>query len=225
MRLIGDFLFLILFFMLIGVWLVMWIGFHLVGRRDSPAFDHCGDCAGSALVPRVDELALETAVHDRASYYRQMSILKSSFCRVHLPYALVQPSFVRADVADSASNGFTVKLAVTIQAPPQDVYQRLVHNVGDWWDPAHTFSGDAHNLSIDDKPMGCFCEKLPGGGGALHMQVINADPDKMLVFTGGLGPLQSMAVTGSMTIQLGAVRDDGTKLAVTYAVTGYCPPA
>jgi hypothetical protein len=31
MRLIGDFLFLILFFMLIGVWLVMWIGFHLVG--------------------------------------------------------------------------------------------------------------------------------------------------------------------------------------------------
>jgi hypothetical protein len=31
MRLISDFLFLILFFMLIGVWLVMWIGFHLVG--------------------------------------------------------------------------------------------------------------------------------------------------------------------------------------------------
>jgi hypothetical protein len=31
MRLIGDFLFLILFFMLLGVWLVMWVGFHLVG--------------------------------------------------------------------------------------------------------------------------------------------------------------------------------------------------
>lgn len=31
MRLIGDFLFLILFFMLIGVWLVMWIGLHLAG--------------------------------------------------------------------------------------------------------------------------------------------------------------------------------------------------
>jgi len=31
MRLIGDFLFLILFLMLIGVWLMMWIGFHLVG--------------------------------------------------------------------------------------------------------------------------------------------------------------------------------------------------
>lgn len=31
MRLIGDFLFLILFFMLIGVWLVMWIGLHVAG--------------------------------------------------------------------------------------------------------------------------------------------------------------------------------------------------
>ena len=31
MRLIGDFLFLILFFMLIGVWLVMWIGLHIAG--------------------------------------------------------------------------------------------------------------------------------------------------------------------------------------------------
>ena len=31
MRFIGDFLFLILFFMLIGFWLVMWIGFHIVG--------------------------------------------------------------------------------------------------------------------------------------------------------------------------------------------------
>ncbi|MGD0130434.1 MAG: hypothetical protein ABSE57_00245 [Bryobacteraceae bacterium] len=31
LRLIGDFLFLILFFMLIGVWLVMWIGLHVAG--------------------------------------------------------------------------------------------------------------------------------------------------------------------------------------------------
>ncbi len=31
MRLISDFLFLILFFILIGVWLVMWIGFHIAG--------------------------------------------------------------------------------------------------------------------------------------------------------------------------------------------------
>jgi hypothetical protein len=31
MRVISDFLFLILFFLLIGVWLLMWIGLHLAG--------------------------------------------------------------------------------------------------------------------------------------------------------------------------------------------------
>ncbi len=137
--------------------------------------------------------------------------------------ALLAPGFVRADVADSAANGFTVKLVVTIAAPPQVVYQRLVHNIGDWWDPAHTFSGDARNLSIDDKPMGCFCEKLPHGGGVRHLEVVNVDPEKVLVLTGGLGPLQAMAVSGSMTIQLAPLRDDGTKVAVTYAVAGYSP--
>ena len=54
------------------------------------------------------------------------------------------------------------------------------------------------------------------------MEVVYADPNKTLVLTGGLGPLQSMAVTGSMTIQLAAA-GEGTKLAVVYAVTGYMP--
>ncbi len=31
MRFIGDFFFLMLFFVLIGVWLVMWIGLHIAG--------------------------------------------------------------------------------------------------------------------------------------------------------------------------------------------------
>ena len=69
-----------------------------------------------------------------------------------------------ADVLDSAANGFTVKTTLTIQATPEDVYKRLVHDVGEWWNPQHTFSGDAHNLSIDDKADGCFCEKLANGG-------------------------------------------------------------
>jgi uncharacterized protein YndB with AHSA1/START domain len=151
-----------------------------------------------------------------------MSIFRCTAFLGSLAIGLLAPALVRADVTDSAPNGFTVKLAIAIQAPPQEVYSRLVHNVGDWWDPMHTFSGDAHNLSIDDKPMGCFCEKLPGGGGARHLEVVYADPGKRLVLAGGLGPLQSMAATGSMTIQL-APAGDGTKLSVVYAVTGYFP--
>src|SRR5215472_10044879 len=100
------------------------------------------------------------------------------------------PAF--ATVADLAANGFTVKVSVTIQAPPAEVYSKLLR-VGDWWDSQHTFSGSAHNLSIEDKPLGCWCEKV-GNGAVRHMQVITAIPGKSLVLSGALGPLQSMAV-------------------------------
>src|ERR1043166_8608922 len=111
---------------------------------------------------------------------------------------LISSAPLGAAVVDSAANGFTVKVTVTIQAAPDEVYQKLVRNVGEWWNPEHTFSRDAHNLSIDDKPLGCWCEKLGNNGGVRHMQVITAAPGKALVFAGGMGPLQSLAVTGSM---------------------------
>ena len=128
----------------------------------------------------------------------------------------------RAEVAGQGSGGFTVKVATLIHAGPQDVYSRLVHNIGDWWDPQHTISNDAHNLSIDDKPMGCFCEKLPAGGGVRHMQVIMVMPNKMLVMSGALGPLQKFAAIGTMTIVLEPMHSD-TRVQMIYAVGGYLP--
>jgi uncharacterized protein YndB with AHSA1/START domain len=130
------------------------------------------------------------------------------------------PTWAAAEVVDSSANGFTVKLSVTIQAPPPDVYARLLHNVGDWWNSAHTFSGDAHNLSIEEKPMGCFCEKLPGGGSVRHMEVVFLAPGKTLGLSGGLGPLQTVAAAGSMRFQISPA-EGGSKLEVTYAVGGY----
>lgn len=136
---------------------------------------------------------------------------------------LLAPALARAEVADSAATGFTVKVQVEIAAPAQIVYDRLVHNIGDWWDPVHTFSGNAHNLTFDDQPTGCFCETRPNGrGGVRHMEVVNVDYGKTLVLTGSLGPLQSLAATGSMTIQL-APAGEGTKVAVVYTVAGYLP--
>jgi uncharacterized protein YndB with AHSA1/START domain len=123
-------------------------------------------------------------------------------------------------VADSAPGGFTLKLTLPIQAPPDRVYQTLVRNIGEWWDSEHTLSGDAHNLSIEEKAMGCFCEKLPGAGGARHMEVVNFSPGKKLVMLGGLGPLQSLATTGSLTVLL-APDGNGAKMDVTYTVGGY----
>jgi uncharacterized protein YndB with AHSA1/START domain len=135
---------------------------------------------------------------------------------------LLAPAWATAEVADQSANGFTVKTTLNIEASPGDVYRKIVRNVGDWWDSSHTFSQNAHNLTIDEKPGGCFCEKLPDGGGVRHMEVINFAPGKLLVLSGALGPLQSLAATGSMTIKLSPA-DKGTKLEVSYAIVGYMP--
>ena len=115
-----------------------------------------------------------------------------------------------------------MRITLSIHGTPDDVYRRLVHNVGEWWNPAHTFSGDAHALTIDNRAPGCFCERLPNLGTARHMEVVRASPGEKLVMLGALGPLQPMAVTGAMTIDLSP--DAGsTKLVLTYAVGGYFP--
>ncbi|HXK06957.1 MAG TPA: ATPase [Verrucomicrobiae bacterium] len=125
-----------------------------------------------------------------------------------------------AAVVDSSANGFTVKITLHIQAPPAAVYQKLVRNVGDWWNPAHTFSGSARNLSIEERAMGCFCEKLADGGGVRHMEVVYLAPGKALVMTGALGPMQSLAAAGNLRVTF-TPEDGGTKFEATYAVVGY----
>ena len=135
---------------------------------------------------------------------------------------LLCPRWAHADVADSSAAGFTIKISIPIAAQPADAYRNLIRNVGDWWDSNHTFSGDAHNLSIEEKSMGCFCEKLPGGGAVRHLELVNFSPGQTLVFSGALGPLQSLAATGTMTIHF-APADAGTKLTVVYSVLGYQP--
>ena len=127
-----------------------------------------------------------------------------------------------AEVTDSSANGFTDKVTINIQAAPEEAYRKLVRNIGDWWDGSHSFSGNSHNLSIEERPGGCFCEKLPDGGGVRHMEVVNFSPGKQLVMSGGLGPLQALAATGSMTIRF-TPSDGGTKLEVVYTVGGYLP--
>ncbi|HUP05031.1 MAG TPA: SRPBCC domain-containing protein [Bryobacteraceae bacterium] len=127
-----------------------------------------------------------------------------------------------AEVLDSAPSGFTVKSTVAIQAPPDAVYGAFLRHIGEWWDSVHTFSGDARNLSIEEKPMGCFCEQLPQQGAARHMEILRLAPGKTMVLSGALGPMQTMAAAATLTIQLSAAAG-GTALEATYAVAGYSP--
>ncbi|HTR02942.1 MAG TPA: SRPBCC domain-containing protein [Thermoanaerobaculia bacterium] len=125
---------------------------------------------------------------------------------------------MRAEVVDVANNGFAVKEAVAVNADASKAWAALV-DVGKWWDPEHSYSGDGANITLDPKPGGCWCEKLPGGG-VQHMTVVFADPGKLLRVDGGLGPLQGMAVSGVLTFTLKPA-DRGTTVELTYVVGGY----
>jgi hypothetical protein len=125
-----------------------------------------------------------------------------------------------AGIIDSSFYGFTVSHEINIKAVQDSVYYYIVNDIGKWWDPEHTYSGNGANLSIQTSADGCFCEILPGGGIVRHMSVIYADPGKTLRLSGGLGPLQAMAVSGIMTFSL-KKDTSGTKLSVVYTVGGY----
>lgn len=128
--------------------------------------------------------------------------------------------YASADVVQVTPNGVLLQSDVAINATPSKVYSAIINNVGSWWSSSHTFSGDAKNLSIDARAGGCFCERLPNGGGVEHLRVVFLSPDKLIRFSGALGPLQMSAVAGSMTWEL-APTDKGTNLKFTYIFGGY----
>jgi hypothetical protein len=125
----------------------------------------------------------------------------------------------RADVVDSAANGFTIRIPIEVAVPADKAYAAIV-DVGSWWDPAHTYTGQASNLSLDTAPGGCFCEKLPNRGGVRHLTVVYADPGKTLRLSGGLGPMQDMAVAGSLNFAI-AEASGRTTIVLTYKAGGY----
>ena len=107
----------------------------------------------------------------------------------------------QAVIVEVQINGFLTSNEVVIQAPPDRVYRALLR-VGKWWDPAHTYSGDAEQLQLDARPGGCFCEQIPGKGAIEHMRVVYVSGNSTLRLAGGLGPLQELGVTCSLTWNL-----------------------
>jgi len=137
--------------------------------------------------------------------------------------SVLQVSRVCAEVTDADTSGFTSVHEITFSGTPERVFQALTAEIGRWWDARHSYSGVAANFTLDPRPGGCFCESLPDGGGVEHLRVVYVEPNRRLRLSGGLGPLQSMAVAGSMEFVLDASGDGGTRLSYRYAVGGYYP--
>ena len=124
-----------------------------------------------------------------------------------------------AEVVDAQPNGFQVSSRAEIAAPPARVWAALLE-VGRWWEPDHSYSGDpARNMTLEARPGGCFCERTSGGG-VWHMTVAHVDAPKQLTLSGGLGPLASQGATGGLVFKL-EPQGTGTVLTLTYTVGGY----
>ena len=80
-----------------------------------------------------------------------------------------------AEVRSITASGFEVVWTATIDAPSDRVYAAL-GEIARWWDPAHTVSKDAANLSLELRAGGCFCERLKDGGSVQHLQVAYTAP-------------------------------------------------
>ena len=62
-------------------------------------------------------------------------------------FALLAASPAAAEVVSASSNGFEVRQAVNLVVPPPIAFSSFA-DIGAWWDPEHTYSGDSANLSL-----------------------------------------------------------------------------
>ena len=139
-----------------------------------------------------------------------------------------------AKVVDATDSGFAVTADYDIAVPPDALWAMLVQPEL-WWSAEHSWSGNAANFSLNPVAGGCFCERLVTPGSTddheeevkyrantvEHARVLYADSGKLLRLSGALGPLQSEAVTGTLSFTLTPGPANGTKLRMDYVVGGY----
>lgn len=133
-----------------------------------------------------------------------------------------------AEVTNSAANGFTVKHQTTIAADADTIWKAMIAPTR-YWNPDHSWTGNAENFYLVPQAGGCFCELIrttsednirSSDGSVQHMRVIYAHNGKMLRMSGALGPLQGEAVVGTLTMAL-VPEDDKTLVHFEYKVGGY----
>ena len=132
--------------------------------------------------------------------------------------ALVCAAPASAEVKAASESGFAISHVKGVKASPERVWAALV-TPAHWWSSAHSWSGDATNFSLEARAGGCFCERWAAGE-VEHGRVIFAQRGKLLRMRAALGPLQSEALVGTLSVTL---TPDGaeTKISVDYVVGGY----
>lgn len=123
-----------------------------------------------------------------------------------------------AEVVERSADHFVLRYAVALEASPEDFIDALEH-IGEWWNPAHTYSGNSRNLSLALDAGTCFCEAMPDGSTFDHGGVYEYDPGTGVLIDAALGPLRGKTTLSNWSIGwTGANR--GTELVMSYVVRG-----
>ena len=144
-------------------------------------------------------------------------MLKSAIAAAVAGIALLSALPAAAEVVVRHTDGFTLRFAVPVGAAPIDVAM-AVEDIGDWWDDAHTYSGDAANMRILMEPGGCFCESMANGEPFEHGHVSAIDAWKV-VLDAPLGPLKGHTTQADLTFSWPEA-GTGTMVTMTFVVEG-----
>lgn len=144
-----------------------------------------------------------------------MRRLVSAFCIAAA--ALAAPA--GSQVVSSSPNAFHVRHTEPLVTSKEEAWD-LLRQPALWWNGEHSYSLDANNFTMDLKPGGCFCERMPDGGFVEHMRVLSFSPGEELVLEGMLGPLRTAPATGVMTFKLeGEGRN--SRITLDFKVMGF----
>jgi hypothetical protein len=70
-------------------------------------------------------------------------------------FALLATGAARAEILSAGANGFLVRHVVDAPNVAPPVVWAALADIAKWWDPEHTYSGDANNLRLDPYVQGC----------------------------------------------------------------------
>lgn len=151
-------------------------------------------------------------------------------CHIAAALVLGFSSAGHAEVKSTTDTGFNIVHLAEVAADPDTIWKRLIAPKS-YWSKAHSWSGSSEGFYIDAQAGGCFCElfqekgadgKTKTTGSVEHMRVIFAQPGKVLRMQGALGPLQSEAVLGTLTVAIEPLAEGKrSKLSFSYVVGGH----
>jgi hypothetical protein len=190
------------------------------------------------IVAVIFTLGVLSAIHHcrRCIAAATISIMKR-YIRIAAPFAAAltatvttAPTPAFADIRAQSDNGFAVFHVAIVDAQPDVIWKRLI-TPKEYWSKTHSWSGSVDGFTLDPRAGGCFCEfiqekdakdKMKITGSVEHMRVIFVQPNKVLRMQGALGPLQSEAMMGTLTVAINPVKDGiGTMVSFSYVAGGY----